>query len=255
MNKLSIIFFVLFLANCSSSDKDCGFLQSVNDNRTTSINKFYNEVENWPESNWRMRFLKPYVSNFKITFTHLKNSLKTPDIGKFQLSKNDILNNVSWFMKATTEDQVWINNDYFWIIQDTKDEIESFPFQNDKGCSEAQILEVLEFEERLVSTFYMMGFNDQYCFNKMEPTFNQVHFFGENDTTSISVGFYAYDSVQCYKLNYSLETSKYQIEDSTDCNWFFLPDGTGSTKIRGAVVYSLYGKKRTIEFDKEFYVK
>lgn len=255
MKNITYILFSLLLVSCSNTNKDCDIFKSFNIEKKSKIGRFYSEVENWPNSNWRMGFLKKYMESFNTSFDGLEESFSTNDIDLFTQSKERLLKNIGQFLQKTTKEQVWTNNEYFWIIRNVKKDIESYSFENSSKCTESSILKYLEFEESLTSVFYMMGYNDQFCFNKMEPIINQVHFLSMKDTTALTLGFYAFDSTQCNDLTYSIETSDHNIIDSTDCNWFYLPNGTGKAKIKGKLKYSLYGTEREVDFDEDIIVE
>ena len=103
-----------------------------------------------------MKLLMRYTSNFKISFDNIRNSIETSNLETFNQYKGEILDNINWFFERTTTDN-WTNNDYFWTLEDVKNNIESYNYEEQPKCVESKILKILEIEESLISIFYMMG--------------------------------------------------------------------------------------------------
>lgn len=254
MKQISIYLIIFFIViSCSNKQTSCTEINGLNKIKTESIKEYYNKIESWNLNNWRMKFLEGYISNFQIGFDSLNQSIINRDELLFNSSKESIHEEINYFLTHTSEVKPWINNEYFWIIQKAKNDIKSL-IASEK-CFEVDLINSLEIEEKLVSTFYLLGYSDQYCFNKMEPIVHSFDLNSKKDTLSFTIGNYAYDSTLCAKVVYEASSDNLLIKDSTNCNWFDIPRKSGDYMFKGRYYTEFYGKKHELDFKQELFIK
>lgn len=260
MKKHSIITILSILTlfnSCKNEPSQCTELSPIVNELSIEIQEYYTEIHHWDEHNARMRFLKPHIEIFEEEFSRIQTSIESQDELSFTESKATLLDQISIFLYWTSNIEIWVNNQYFWIIERIKTDLNKFTLHT-KGevCSEIDKLKSYQIEKELISTFYLLGYSDQYCFNKSEPILKPSKWVGVNDTTSFTVGHFAYDSTECSKLNVRIENGNNVIEDSSSCNWIHVPDNmlSGANTFKGTVKFYLYGKEftRAFKFSEHF---
>jgi|GEM_PF-2176293 len=257
----NIIIFLVSLTclySCSNEGSNYSGLTEINISKTNAINDYYEKIDKWniENVNWRMKFLKKFTTIYRIGFDSLNKSIKNRNLDLFTESKSNILNEISSFLEHTTEVEPWVNNQYFWVIEKAKDDISKLTIS--EKHIEIELMESHEIEESLISTFYLLGYSDQYCFNKMEPF---VHSYDINsdyrmnqDTNSYGVYSLAFDSVSYSKISYQVSNGHFSLKDS-NINHFDIPRKSGINNYTVTYYPYYYGKEHIWEFDQDIFIR
>jgi len=244
----------LLLFSCNNHEKDCSGYDSLISDRENSISEYYDQIDEWNTSNNRMRFLLNFTDQFSSGFDKIYSSIENNNQDGYNDSRIEVSGSIKTFFTLTLHDK-WLNNEYFWIIEKSLEELENKEFNIRNECSELTRIEILEIEESLISVFYLMGYNDQYCFSKSEPGFRTYDLTKQSDTISYTIGHYAYDSTECAKISSTVSWNGGELNDSTNCNWFEIPRKPGLHKFKGTIYYQMFGEERQSDFNEEILIK
>lgn len=243
----NILIITLLLSSCKEPENSCSNFTIVNDNIILKIEKYNLKSDNWNLENIRMMRMKEIITEIHDSFILLNTSLK--DKSDHNDSKNKIVLKIEHFIDKTSYEN-WNNKEYIWILEDAKSELKNINFA-EENCIEMNLNKSLTIEENLISTLYLLGYSDNYCFNKMEPIVKSYNINDMKDTISFTIGHYAYDSTQCNTVSYEISNLNGVIKDSTDCNWFEVQRVQGLNKFNGMFYYDMFGKTNEIKFYQE----
>lgn len=252
--KLYSLLLSLLLLSCSSNKAESSTEQiSTNQILEDKVAQLHQKINEWPESNERMNVIQKLSSEISNELELLIIAIEGKNNSALEISKKQLEQLISEFLFLNQVVDPTKNDDFFWIFENCKNDIINLNVDNENMNQVLNDLKNIEFS--IISTLYMMGYTDQYAFNKMEPIANQWNFKMNPDSTAITVGFYCYDSTQCSKIKYTITTDKYQIQDSTNCNWIFVPNNIGKIQLEGSLEYQMFGKQFKTKFNDEIVVE
>ena len=222
----------------------------INRELKVEIETFYQETEKWNLQNSKMSHINHILNDLEEKFELLNASLKET---KTSDKKKDIISILDDFLNRTNINQKR-NKDYIWIIENAKNEISAL--QNNKDlCIQIALNKSHNIEKKLVNTFYLVAYTDNYSYNKIEPIVKIYDDFGTHDSISFVLGHLAYDSTACSSTQVRVVNKKGVFTDSTNCNWLSIRRVKGMNKFEGKFYYEMNGKAEIMSFEEEIYIK
>jgi hypothetical protein len=255
---ITILLPLSFLYSCSYDESSCSSLTEINLAKTESIDDYYEKIDSWnlENVNGRMEFLKRYIPDYQSGFKSLNESIKNRNLDLFSESKSAISTRIASFLNHTTEVAPWMNNEYFWVIEKAENDIDKLTIS--EKCFEIELMASHEIEESLITTFYLLGYSDQYCFNKMYPLVGAHEVNSDFSANRDSINFWvtcdAFDSLSFSKISYHVSNGDFSMQDSS-YNYFKIPRKPGINKFKVTHSPYFYGKKIKRDFDQEIFIR